>query len=298
MKLDLKTRKILIFLVSYTVWTTLFQWLGQALITYFMRQSGSSIHEISDVFASNAIILASIGSAAYLFLLTRIPPYATTELDNFLPKLEFEKNFVPGFLRGSATALIFVMVFVVIGLYRYLGSLVSFDEAYVSLFNVVLRLIALLILVYCEEFFFREKLLQIFLGRYSAIGASIICSLLFSSVKEIQFDLGARQFLTVFLISYSLSLRAISKKSFIFSAGILSGFLIVLHAVMSLPVYGNEFQGIFLIQYRVSPADDTEWLRYFTGGPSGPMSSVAFQIILLFDAIKRSRPLIAAQSSK
>jgi hypothetical protein len=122
---------------------------------------------------------------------------------------------------------------------------------------------------------------------------------MFVGMKFYQFDLGWMQALSLFLVAFTLGIRALST-DFTLSAGFWAAVLIVFQALLSLPILGNEFSGLILIKYQSlapeAPAEALglggtessygETLRFITGGPGGPLASLTFQLLILLDIVR------------
>jgi hypothetical protein len=93
--------------------------------------------------------------------------------------------------------------------------------------------------------------------------------------------------ITLFLISMALGVRSISEGEFARGAGVWAGLLVVFHPLVSLPVFGNDVQGVVLIKYQESAESVSEAFRMLTGGAGGPLSSVALQVFFLAEVIQR-----------
>lgn len=273
--------------IAYAIWIALFKLVALSLVTYVLMSSQARFQDIGDAFGSNEIPLIGLGSALYLILLRFLNPLVSVSTEEIFTPIRFEKRFVPGFFSGSVLALIAVLAFLLAGLYRYLGSYIHFDDAPLALADTLIRALSLGILVYCEEFLFRRRILNHLRQEMPELAAALLTGIGFCAIKAIQFDLGLMQLLTLFLISYSLSLRTLAQGDFAWSAGFWAGLLIVFHPLLSLPVLGNEFQGIVIVKYySQDPTTGIENLRLLTGGLGGPLSSLPIQIVFLIDIVR------------
>jgi hypothetical protein len=109
---------------------------------------------------------------------------------------------------------------------------------------------------------------------------------------------------TLFLASLALFTRSISEGDFTRGAGFWAAILIVFHPLLSLPILGNEFSGALLIKYEsVASAVDTASAthRFLTGGLGGPISSFAFQLVLILDIVRsilRQKKLLLSSAAQ
>jgi len=274
------------YVAIYTSWIVAFRLLVLTLITYFLMASNSRFQEISDAFASNELMLMGLSAFIFVLLLRGLNPLTSTTTAEIFTPHRFEKRFAPGFLHGAVLALGVTLAFLLSGLYRYLGFFIQFEEAPLAVGNVLLRIMTLGALVYCEEFIFRHKIMNSLRKQLPDIYAALITALLYCAVKAVQFDLGLMHLTTLFLLSLSLALRSIVDGDFSRAAGFAAGLLVVFHPLLSLPILGNDFQGILLVKYQAASDLDSSTSRFLTGGVGGPLSSFALQFLFLIDVIQ------------
>lgn len=276
-------------LLSYMVFSLTFRLLVLTLITYFLTFNRSRFQDITDVFGANELPLVALGAFLFLVLLRALNPITATTTDEIFTFFRLRKRFLPGFGIGSALGLGIIAAVLVSGSYRYLGVLIQMDEIVLSMISIAFRIVTLVILVYCEEFIFRYKVLN---GLRAVMGdpaAAVLATLAFCWVKFWQFDLGIAQLTTLFLIGIAVSVRTITEADFSKGAGYWAGILVVLHPIFSLPILGNDYQGIFLIRYQnpeLITASTSQLSRFLTGGAGGPLSSIAIQLVLIVDIVQ------------
>lgn len=275
-------------MLAYALWVGLFRLLALSFVTYFLAHSTGSgkaprFEDISEAFGSNEITLMGIAAGAFVLLLRNLYPLTSTSSQDLFSPKRFEKKFVPGFFHGALLVTALVLALLLGGSYRYMGVFIQFDEAPLAVAAVAMRAIALGIMAYSEEYVFRRKL-AVFLREWPPIAVAIFSASAFCAVKTLQFDLGWMHLMTLFLVSLALSVRFYSESDFGRGAGFWAGILIVAHPLLSLPVLGNEFSGLFLVKYQAKTA--SEAARFFTGGPGGPLQSFAFQLLLVVDVAR------------
>jgi hypothetical protein len=263
----------------------LYRLLVLTFVTYFLMASNAKFQDISDAYGSNEIVIIGIGSFLFILFLRFLHPLTSTTTDEIFTPQRFEKRFVPGFLHGAVLAVFVAAAFLLSGLYRYLGFYIQFEEAPLALVGILLRVAALFALAYCEEFIFRYKVMFALRREVPDLYAAGLTALLYCGVKLLQFDLSWMQLITLFLISFALSIRTISDGDFMRGAGYWAGLLIVLHPFLSLPILGNEFQGILIIKYQ-GDIEAAGTSRFLTGGIGGPLSSFALQLLFLIDVLQ------------
>jgi hypothetical protein len=88
-------------------------------------------------------------------------------------------------------------------------------------------------------------------------------------------------------------------------AGFWAALLVVFHPLLGLPVFGNDFSGLFLVKYQALPGEQEgtiSTLRFLSGGPGGPISAFALQLLLLLDIargiVKYKKSLLKAPASR
>jgi hypothetical protein len=282
---------------TYAGWIVAFKLLALTLVTYFLVSSHQAAHragvtrfdDISEVLSSNEVTLMGVAAILFVLLVRAFHPITTTRTEEIFTGERFEKRFLPGFLHGAVLAMGVALAFVLSGTHRYFGFLLSFDDAAIGAVTILVRALALVLMCYCEEFIFRHKLSRHLTRIMHPVAASGFVALLYCLIKALQFDLGVMHFITLFLISMTLSLRTAKDRDFTEGAGFLAALLIVFHPLLSLPVLGNEFTGLVMIKYQAAGGDTLEptlqqsTLRVLTGGAGGPFSGLAFQILLILD---------------
>ena len=303
--------RALAFFSLYAIWVMGFRLFTLTFITYFTISPTAHFQDISDAFSSNEVTLMGLSSLLFVGLLYWLNPVANTPLTDFVTRARIEKKFLPGFTRGALFAGGIVFFFLLAGVYRYLGYFIQFDEAPLELANVLLRMFALGVLAYCEEYIFHYKIVQLLkgprTGRLTELSLALLIALLYCGIKILQFDLGLMQLVTLFLIS----IRLFYHSSFASGAGFWAAILIILQPVLSLPIFGNDFSGLLIIRYNSALFEHHSSLaagittgmaaglaglthehlilftRFLSGGVGGPLSSFAFQLVLILDISRK-----------
>ncbi len=282
---------------AYAGWIVVFKLVVLTLVTYFLVSShrtgtGSGaprFDDISEILGSNEVTLMGVAALIFVVLVRAFNPITTTQTAEIFTGERFEKRFIPGFLHGAVIAMGVAFAFVVAGTHRYFGFLISFDDAALAIATITMRALALVSLAYCEEFIFRRKIPMQLNQFMNPVSASLVVAVLYCLVKAVQFDLGVMHFLTLFLLSVALSLRANRDGDFTEGAGFVAALLVVFQSILSLPVFGNDFTGLVMIKFQGPTGDALEptlhqsTLRLLTGGAGGPFSGLAFQFLLILD---------------
>lgn len=281
--------KPLLFTLAYGAWVFFARLLALTFMTYLMISPTSHFQDMGEAFSSNEVSLMGLASFLFLVLFFWLRPLTSISIDEIISRNHIEKLFLPGFIKGTLFSSGLVIVFLLTGAYRNLGYLIQFHEAPVELINIFLRIGALIALAYCEEFYFRHKLVHYFSGHLSRLGIATAITLLYCAIKLIQFDLGLMHLLSLYLVSMALTYRAFNEKEFSTGAGIWAGILTTFHPLLSLPILGNDFSGILLLKPQtllpgVLPSETIDTIRrLITGGAGGPLSSFTFQIFIFLD---------------
>lgn len=296
------------YLVAYSAWILAFRLLVLTFLTYFLMASGRRprFEDISEAFSANELTVMGLGALLFVVLLRAFHPVTTTTTPEIFTPARFEKFFLPGFAHGATLAAGVTLAFVLSGHYRYLGSFIPFEDAPLASLTVIVRIIALGVFAYCEEFIFRHKISRFLLQQLGVtksnqlaghlVTASVV-AILYCGIKLLQFDLGVMQLGTLFLVSIALSFRSFADRDFGRGAGFWAAMLIVFQALLSLPALGGDFAGIILIKYQapLSAATGDDAARILTGGVGGPLSSLALQMLLALDI---ARGLIPYRKSR
>lgn len=278
-------RRALILALSYLGWNSAFQLIVLSVVVYFMARSGSPFPEISETTNKNQILVIGVGCLGFLFLLTEMNPIATVSRTEIITGNMIETQFYPAFLRGAVFACLFAFVGLVAGYYQYVGFFVQSDAPAVAAFGLLFRAVSILLMVYIDEFIFRGHFMTHLRGHSHPIRTIVLGALFYALSKQILFHLGIAHLLTLALLGISLSLRSYLHRGFAEGAGLLAGLLVTAHCGFSLPIFGNEAQGIILLRYNIQLDIDAPIIRFLTGGLGGPLSSIGFQGILFFDIL-------------
>lgn len=291
------------FICIYTAWILVFRLLALTLTTYLVFSSSvqqSKFEDINEILSSGELGIMALSSVIFICLIPLLNPITSTTFREIFTPERFERRYLFGFTQGSIFACGVILAFIMSGIYRYLGFFIHFEDSSFALGNVLLRALSLGVLIYCEEFLFRNKLIGYFRAgiekthfedKTIAILTAGLTSLVYCGVKALQFDLSWMHLLTFFLISMSLSFRAFKIGDFTDGAGFWSAILIVFHPLLSLPILGNDFSGLILVKYQSITSEDplhplSDLLRIFSGGQGGPLSAFVLQLLFLLDATR------------
>lgn len=275
-------KKSLLLLAAYGAWILVFRLIWLSVVVYFLTRQGriSNFEEINESFTNNEIVFAGLSSALFFALLKGLSPILGRESELEFSARKLRTQYLPGFLQGLLLAGSVVVGFLLVGSYRFVGFFVQIEDTPVALLGIVCRISAFLAIGLCEETLFRSE------GLSSALRPAriLFLALFYAVVKLAQFDLGWMHFASLFLFSVTLSIRRSGDSSFFSGAGFWSAIFIVFHPLFSLPVFGSDFSGIFLLKYQTQ----STLPALISGGAGGPLSSVAFQAVLLIETVRGS----------
>lgn len=283
----MKNLRVLFLSFFYLLWIEIFLLMSQTVVMFVLARQNVSIPEISEVFASNALFLATLGAILFTILLCAAYPLSETRLDMVISWDRIKRHWATGAVRGVALALGVGVTYVLFDLYSSLGFLIQVEDRTFLIFGFVMRCGALVLLTYCEEYIFRGKILEKLRSEFKSLYAIVAVSILYVVIKQVQFpELSLMQTLTLFLISLRLSLKSTLTGDFTAGAGEFAGLLVMLQLGMSLPVFGNEFQGLWMFQAHAKEGLDNQTARLIGGGIGGPLSSLGLQVLLVFDVMR------------
>jgi hypothetical protein len=279
-------RRALALALAYLSWNAAFRLIVLSVVTYFMARSGSTFGEISETSNTNLILVCGVASLSFLFVLTQLNPIATVSRSEIVTGHLIEHRFYPAFLRGAVFACIFAFVGLASGYYHYVGFFVQSDAPALAIFGLLFRAVSIVLMVYVDEFIFRSRFMAHIRDGAHPARTVILCGLFYTLSKSLEFHLGLAHLVTLALLGTALSLRSYLHRNFAEGAGLLAGFLMIAHCAFSLPIFGNESQGIVLLRYDFRLDVDAPTIRFLTGGLGGPLSSVAVQAFILFDIVR------------
>lgn len=271
----------------YIAWNFAFQLFVLSIFTYFMARSGTTLGELSEILAGNRLTLVGLGSLFFMILVIRLNPISEVALNEVITPHLFEGQFYPGFIKGAVLACLWTFVFLAFGVYKYLGFFVQSETPAIAIVGLILKALALFSLIYVDEFVFRQKFLDFTRLSIHPIRAFALSAFLYTLTKAVPFYLGISHLLTLSLLGFWLALRRSDDEGFSSGAGLVFGFLAVCHCVFSLPILGNESQGVALLRYQIHFDLDSPWVRYLSGGSGGPLSSILVQFFLGLDITNR-----------
>ncbi len=281
----------IIFLTLYAAWCFIFRIVAKTLITYFSRSTETGLHDIADSFSSSGLTITALATLSFLWLVTQLGVFQGSQTKGLKwgtlrsEWLEIKSNlpiFVRGGLQGGLLALSLLAALILNGDYIYLGAFVQMNEPIAGFVSLLLRAFALVLMIGCEQILFALWAQKIKLHSAHWISQALGGGISYAFIKAVQFDIGVMQGITLFLIGALGAL--IHFRQPIRHSGFLVGLLGMIHLGMGQPLFGSNFNGIFL--FRVTESESI-FKVFFTGGLGGPLSSFALQVILLVLLLSR-----------
>ncbi len=187
-----------------------------------------------------------------------------------------------GLSSGVAAACVYLFLFTISGQGSYLGIYITstFGTPVFPLF--FLDLLSISLLVFCEEYIFRHKILKLLSADLSPGVAVLITSLLYIGVKHLQFDLSTLDILNLGCMNLALGYFYLKSTKAHRGLGFLFILLLLLHSMAGLPLWGNESPSFFL--FKSTPTSSS----FLFGGESGPFAGIALTSLFFFFAFGSS----------
>lgn len=280
-------RAAAILFLSYLAWIGAIRVIFLTLLTYVFRSSQARLQEISEAIVSYEIVVGAFSSLGFALLLLFLHPISTTTRKDLFDPEQFEPRFFPGAVRGASYALGVTTALLLSGYYRFLGlSFFQIDEFVISALIVAGKGLAITLMVYCDEYLFRKKILNHLLSVFPPLPSIVASAGLFAAFKWLQFDLGVMQTFSLFILGILAGLLSKYQEDFTYGAGLSAGILVSFHAILGLSILGCETTGLVLIKFReatlIAANELDAWLPYFlSGGVAGPLASFGLQVLLL-----------------
>jgi hypothetical protein len=293
-----------LWIASLWIWQQIFALLLLTFFTFFLQGPSTHFQEVSDTIL-NYQMIAQAG--AWLIFALMAQQWGLCEQSEFGDFQKIRSRFLPAFLRGATAASALLAAFWSAGYLDVLGILSGADEGPNLIWSVLIRVIALAVFCWLDEWFWRQQIQSkiptswtpqlntplrpeskwlTWIESPKTLAALALIALGSTAIKSIGFELSWSQKLTVFLLSLFLSLRYRRVGEWGSGAGLVAGFLILLHPVAGLPIFGIEVSGLFMARYQAYEGFET-WSRLFSGGSGGPLASAALQLLLATEIVRR-----------
>lgn len=252
-----------------------------SFLTYLFISPGTHLGDLSDTLSTHELTIAALSSLTFVMAAVLFYPLTNTPREKVFRWSWIQMQYFRANAKGAILALGFCLALILIGAYRYLGFFIHFENTSMAFLGLIIRAACWVVMVYCEEYFFREHLFTRLL-RIEKIPPAlpvIITSFLFVGLKAIQFDLGWMHAFTLLLVALRLGWMRLETGGFVEGAGFWTGMGIIIHVIFGLSILGVEFPGVLLLKY-IEPQQIDRYDIFLTGGPGGPLSSFLFQFYL------------------
>ena len=204
----------------------------------------------------------------------------STRLEDIFSRKRIEREFFPGFLQGTLLGGALILIYILTGTMRSLGSQIQLGEAPLRIATILFRMTVLCVFAYAESWIFFHQIPKQVKRRLPELVLANGLAVLYCGIKVLQFDLDGMQVVTLYLVAILLFYRMRQEDSFARGAGYWAGLLVLFSPLLSLPLFGNEFQGILWLKVQI-PILENKYTHVLTGGVGGPISSFALQLLLI-----------------
>jgi hypothetical protein len=182
--------------------------------------------------------------------------------------------------RGAGSAALLVLLLLAL---FYIAEQVTFLGLFITsaigtdVFPLfLLDFISLLVLVVCEEYFFRYRLLGRLSTQISQFNAALVSTVVYILVKWVQFDLTYVDISNLFLLQMAMCFYFLGSGSAHRSLSFLAVFYGILHPIAGLPLWNQIGPSFFLFKHNA--AKSNAWL---TGADAGPLAGFGMSGVLV-----------------
>jgi len=188
-----------------------------------------------------------------------------------------KEELMRGLSSGLLAALVYLVFFTISGQVGYLGIYITSTIGTPIFPLFFMDIAALVILLVCEEFLFRHKILRGLLAVLPASAAIVLTTSLHLLARHWQFHLEPLDYINLACLNLVLGYFYVKSGKCHRGLGFLIAFLCLLHNVGGLPLWGYESPSFFL--FKAAPRASA----LVTGGASGPLGGLGvFGILAIF----------------
>lgn len=253
------------------------------------QELSNSVNEISSQYVLTSYALAALLTAITVWLGDKAlysHSYFWAEERKKPWQLErsCRQEFYRGLSSGALAAMVVCIILLSTGQISYLGIYITstFGSPVFPIF--VTNFLSIILLLICDEFIFRHKLLQMFFRVWPEPVAIFASTLLYLLLKWVQFPLQTMDLVNLSLLGLILGFFYAKNKKSHRGLGFVLSLICLLHPMAGLPLWSQTSPSFFLLKHS---AKSSEWM---TGGPAGPMASIAiFSMFLLFSVASVKR---------
>jgi membrane protease YdiL (CAAX protease family) len=270
------------YLVATMVAHTLLYTIVAYLVSAADKQGsefGNTVNEIAGQYHFLAYSLAALLVSVTVWTADR----ALYRFDTFWnsahkPLWQLDRFTKEELVRGVSSGLVGAVVFLALLLASRRGSFLgvyltsTLGTPVFPLFFV--DILALLTLLFCEEFLFRHKIQRQLLAALPPGLAVTITGALHVGLKAVQFELTGMDFLNLCLLNLALAFFYLRSDKCHRGLGFVLTLAFFLHPIAGLPLWGNESPSFFLFKSAGHEAD------LLFGGAAGPFASFALASVL------------------
>jgi hypothetical protein len=190
-----------------------------------------------------------------------------------------KEELMRGLSSGLLAALVYLVFFTLSGQISYLGVYITSTIGTPIFPLFFLDLFSLVVLLVCEEYLFRHKILRSLLGQMPASAAIVLTAALHMLVRNLQFQLNLFDFVNLFFLNLALGYFFVKSGKCQRGLGFLLALLCMLHNFAGLLLWSNESPSFFLFK----PGAKSSAL--ISSGPSGPLGGAGLSLILVLFAL-------------
>lgn len=253
------------------------------------QELSNSVNEISSQYVLTSYALAALLTAITIWLGDKAlysHEYFWAEERKKIWQLERKcrQELYRGMSSGTMAALLVIIILLSTGQINYLGVYITstFGSPVFPIF--LTNLFSIFLLLICDEFIFRHKLLQMFFRVLPEPFAIAATTALYVLLKWIQFPLQSMDIVNLSLLSTILGFFYAKNRKAHRGLGFIISMTVLLHPIAGLPLWSQTSPSFFLLKHTAKSSD---WM---TGGNAGPMASIALcSMLLLFSVVSFKR---------
>lgn len=276
---------IFYLLVSWFCFILLFTIVTSAVLMQ-QGESGQVNQVINDISVQYLFVAYAIGALFTLFVCWMGDRAFARQTPFWISSgwfWELEPVSIREFWRGAGSGILLPAIAIALltsaGQINFLGTFITSGTSSPIFFLFLLNALSLAVMVLCEEYIFRHKILGTLTTRISPLKSVIFTSIGYVAVKYYQFSLAPVDYVTLFLASASASFYFLRSGRIFRSLGFLGTLYGVIHFVCGLNLWGHSTAGLFLF------TDAKSASALVTGGLDGPLAGTAMLSLMLITTI-------------
>jgi hypothetical protein len=276
-------------LIFYLIVSEIAQTLLFTIVTYFVTATGKSgvefgntVNEIADQYRIFSYALGVLLAAITIWLgdkaLYRHRPFWNDPKKPFWQLDRFTKEeLLRGASSGFLAAFVYLAIFTLSRQLSFLGMLITSSLGTPVFPLFFLDFVSLIVLLACDEFIFRHKILRGLLTLLSPNKAVVLTSVFYVFAKHLQFSLAPIDYLNLFCLNAALGFFYLKAGKSHRGLGFLVFLFGTLHPMAGLPLWAQESPSFFLFK------ESHRATQLLSGGETGPLGGLGlFSILLVF----------------